>query len=264
MDISQLSFDSTIKYLIEEEYLYTTPVVSKNTFKLINILNDNSLAEFYNQYDVVIEEKPNNNIDEKYNNNNTDEKSNNNIDEKSNNNIDEKYNNNIDEKSNNNTDEKYNNNTDEKYNNTEPNNNIEQLNSLINNVIAYIQYGYVAMSLYDNNNKNITNNYFNNYNNFVNTIVPSGNKKTNYWYKKQGIINYCSICDSNNIFQKCDQCYSKYCKYCINHSKYIKCYCGCGLIIYCDNCKYNGINNIKKCLCNKYYFSKHYCKICKM
>lgn len=201
MDISNLSFDNTINYLIDEEYLYTNPVISKNTFKLLVILNDNSLAELYNQYDVIIEEKPNDD---------------------------------------------------------------EKINSLINNVIAYIQYGYVAMSLYDNNNKNITNNYFNNYNNFVNTIVPSGNKKTNYWYKKQGIINYCSICDSNNIFQKCDQCYSKYCKSCINNSKSIKCYCGCGLIIYCDNCKYNGINNIKKCFCNKYYFSKHYCKICKM
>lgn len=196
MDIINLSFDDTINYLISEDYLYTNPVVSKNTFKLIIILNDNYISEKYNYYDVIIEENLNK-------------------------------------------------------------------DAIINNVIAYIQYGYVALSIYDINNQNITKLI----NNYVNTIVPKGNKKTDYWYKKNGITNYCNLCEDyniahNGVISKCDQCYSKICNKCIK--KIIKCYCGCGLIIYCNNCKYNGKNNIKKCFCNKYYYLSHKCLKCKI
>jgi hypothetical protein len=196
MNILNLSFDKTINYLISEDYLYTNPIVSINTFKLIIILNDNYLAEKYNNYDIIIEEY-----------------------------------------------------TDK--------------NNLINNVIAYIQYGYIALSIYDMNNKNITNII----NNHVNTIVPKGNKKTNYWYEKQGILNFCNLCEEHNIapndiIKKCDQCYSKLCSNCIK--KIIKCYCGCGLIIYCENCKYCGKNNIKKCFCDKYFYLSHKCLKCKI
>ena len=198
-DISNLSFDDTINLLISEDYLYTNPVVSKNTFKLIIILNDNSISEKYNNYDVIIEED------------------------------------------------------------TEKDN-------ILNNIIEYYlngQYGYVALSIYDTNNKNITNTL----NYYINTIVPKGNKKTNYWYKKQGIINYCNLCEdynfsNNEIISKCDQCYSKLCSKCIK--KVIKCQCGCGLIINCDNCKYSGKNNMKKCFCYKSYYLSHKCMRCKI
>ena len=196
MDIINLSFDDTINYLISEDYLYTNPVVSKNTFKLIIILNDHSLSEYYSNYDVIIEEDISTDV-------------------------------------------------------------------LINNVISYIQYGYVALSIYDKHNKNITNII----NNYVNTIVPKGNKKTNYWYKKQGILNFCNLCEDyniepNGVTNKCDQCYSRLCNNCIK--KIIKCHCGCGLIIYCDNCKYSGHHNIKKCFCYKYYYLSHKCLKCKI
>ena len=190
-DILNLSFDDSINILTSYNYLYTNPIVSKNTYKLIVILNDNELSEKYNDYDIIIEK-------------------------------------------------------------------ILEKEKLINNVIAYIQYGYITLSIYDMNNKNITNTI----DTYINTIVPDGNKKTNYWYKKQGILNFCNLCQDYNIdiFSKCDQCYSKLCKKCVK--KIMRCHCRCGLIINCDNCKYYGKNNVKKCLCNKSYYILHKCKKC--